>query len=174
MAALVAVARLVPRVRLEETLLQVVQRRALQGLDEEPPQVGHLHVADDGTEALDDGDDREGPHHRIAHALEEQEARLLRVRVLRRHELARDLHELGALSREPRLPGPDRRTPVQGARGAIGAVGIEAAVAAHAVGNERLRVVTATQQLVALEDEPLRGSRGVGQLGSSSGALFVQ
>ena len=72
---------------------EVRERGALDRLDDERAQVGHLHVADDRAEALDDRDDGERAHDRVAHAVLQQQRRLRHVRVLRRHQRARDLDQ---------------------------------------------------------------------------------
>ena len=48
---------------------EVRERGAVDRLDHERAEVGHLHVADDRAEALDDRDDRERAHDRVAHAV---------------------------------------------------------------------------------------------------------
>ena len=121
-AALVAVAGLVARVRLEERPAQMRERGARERLADQRVEIGHLDVADDRAEALDDRDDRERAHDRIAHALAQQQPGLREIRVLRRHQRARHLDQLRPLAREPRLPGSDRRPPVADARRAVGAV----------------------------------------------------
>ena len=108
-------------------------------------EIGNLHVADDGAEALDDRDRRERADDRVAHAVPQQELRLRDVRVLRRHERRVERDERRAFLREPRLPCGDRRPAVERARRAVVSVGVEAAVTAHTVRDQRLGVGAALQ-----------------------------
>ena len=154
-SALVAVARFVARVRFEERAAQVGERGARDRLADEGAEIGHLDVADDRAEALDDRDDRERAHDRLAHALAQQQLRLRDVRELGRHQLARNLEQCRPVPLQPRLPGADRRRAVSGARRSVDAVGVEAAVAAHAACDERRITGVALEQLLIRVDESL-------------------
>ena len=147
-AALVAEARLVARVGLEQALAEVRQGRARDVLDHLGAQVGQRQVANPRAEALDDRDDRERARDRIAHALLQQQLGLRIVRVVRRHVLGGQVQERLALAAQPRLPGEDRRTAIAGPRRDV-ATARESTVAAHASGDQGLLVGGVGEQLVA-------------------------
>ena len=147
-AALVLVAGLVARVRLEEAT-EVSERRALDGLDDERREIGHDDVANDRPEAFHDGNHRERPHDGFAHPLGKQELRLREGRVLRRDERRRDGEQFMPRGGELRLPCVNRRHAVEGSRRAVRPVDVEAAMAAHASRHEGSQVGSRAQELVA-------------------------
>ena len=109
MAALVAVARLVARVRLEQALVQVRERGAVDVLDQLAAQVGQRYVADARAEPLDDRDDRERARDRVDHALLEQQLGLRVVRVVRRHVAHRQRDQRVPLVEPGDLEARERR-----------------------------------------------------------------
>ena len=81
-AALVLEAGLVACVRFVEAAVEVHHRGAVDILDEEAAQIGHLAVPDHRSEPLDRADASERRDERLGHALFEQVRRLRDVRVV--------------------------------------------------------------------------------------------
>ena len=92
-AALLAEAGLVARVGFEQAVAEVGEGGAREIAGHLARQVGQGEVADPRAEALHDRDRGERPHHRLAHALLQEQLRLRMVRVVRRDELVRDVDQ---------------------------------------------------------------------------------
>ena len=151
-SALVAVARLVARVRLEEPTLQVGERGPGDVLLDRLAQVRQAKLTNASAEALDDRDDGERARNRLHDPFLQEELRLWVVRVVGRNVLRGDVKQRLTFFAQSSLPAGDRGSPVESPRGVV-LPSYEAPVAADPGGEEGLVVPDLSQQLVARELE---------------------
>ena len=171
-ARLLLPAGLVATVRLEEPAAEVVDGGAAHVFDEVALHVLRFEQPDVGAVPLDRADAGQRGHERLGHPGPDEETRLLDVGERALPPFERHIDELGAEALAVLLaPGRDGRAAATGTGRDVGPVGVEAAVAAHAAGDQRLAHRQVAQELALGELHLCRAHGRSSPAGSLSGVL---